>query len=341
MGLFDSNSKCYHRLADVNRVPEVKSIMHVGDPVRVAAWLYYAADQTQSEVASAMGVSRQTVANYLSEARERGYVTILLAPDILERNTLAEELRATFGLEGVHVVPALQDEEEQRSAVGRAGGEVLCTLAHDTAVIGVSSGRSVSALARTLPRCRLEAATVIQVSGSSIDAAESSPEVCASTIASKLSARCLNLHAPAYVSTKELAESLRREPALSWHFEKVANADILLFGIGELSSTTVLEQPPYVDDDVRDRYISAGAVGIAFDRFFGADGAEVDGPLTARSMAIDMSVAAKIPVRLAVCSGVMKRQAVYAALGAGLVTHLVLDTGLAHALRTESANNGN
>ncbi|MCP4380276.1 MAG: winged helix-turn-helix transcriptional regulator [Hyphomicrobiales bacterium] len=321
---------------------EVKSMMYMGDPVRAAAWLYYAADRTQSEVAEEIGVSRQTVANYLSEARERGYVTILLAPDILERNRLAEELSETYSLEGVHVVPAFGGgDEEQRRAVGRAGGEVLCALADDSAVIGVSSGRTVSALARTLPKRHLPDATIIQVSGSSIDAAEHSPEVCASTVASKLSARCLNLHAPAYVSTKDLAESLKREPALSWHFERVANADILLFGIGELSTTTDLEQPPYVNADVRDQYIAAGAVGIAFDRFFGADGTEVDGPLTTRSMAIDIRVAEKIPVRLAVCSGLMKRQAVYAALGAGLVTHLILDAALAHALCMGSGNNGN
>jgi DNA-binding transcriptional regulator LsrR (DeoR family) len=315
--------------------------MDLGDPVRAAAWLYYAADRTQSEVAKEMGVSRQTVANYLSEARERGYVTILLAPDILERNALAEDLCATYGLAGVHVVPAISDEEQQRAAVGRAGGEVLCALAGDRTVIAVSSGRTVNTLARTLPRRRLPEATVIQVSGSSIDAAENSPEVCASAVASNLSARCLNLHAPAYVSTSDLAESLRSEPALSWHFAKVANADILVFGIGELSSSTVLEQPPYVDAAMRDQYIAAGAVGIVFDRFFGADGAEVDGPLTSRSMAVDIGVAGRIPVRLAVCSGVMKRQAVYAALGAGLVTHLVLDATLAQALRRGDGDNGN
>jgi DNA-binding transcriptional regulator LsrR (DeoR family) len=37
----------------------------------------------------------------------------------------------------------------------------------------------------------------------------------------------------------------------------------------------------------------------------------------------------------------MKRQAVYAALGAGLVTHLVLDATLAQALRRGDGDNGN
>ena len=316
-------------------VNTAKSTMPAGDPVRTAAWLYYAADRTQSEVAEAMGVSRQTVANYLSEARERGYVTILLDSDILERNSLAETLRTTFKLASVHVVPSFTNDDDQRDAVGRAGGEALRSFAHDGTTIAVSSGRTVSALARTMHKLSLPDATVIQVSGSSIDAAEHSPEVCASAVAAKLSARCLNLHAPAYVSTAELARNLRHEPALSWHFDQVANADILLFGIGELLPSTPLEQPPYVDATMRDRYITAGAVGIVFDRFFGADGYEISGALTDRSMAVDIEVAKKIPVRLAVCSGTIKREAVMAALGAGLATHLVLDTALAQALLSE------
>lgn len=310
-----------------------RSITHAGDAVRAAAWLYYAADRTQSEVAEELGVSRQTVANYLTEARERGYVTIHVAPDILERNQLARELREKYKLSAVHVAPSLQDENEQRDTVGRAGGEALQELAQGGEVIGVSSGRTVGALARFLSKSQRPETTVIQVSGSSIAAAGNSPEVCASAIAAKLNARCLNLHAPAYVSTRDLADQLKNEPALIWHFEKVAAADIIVFGIGELSSFTDFDQSPYMDAEMRDRYIAAGAAGVAFDRFFGSGGEETDGPLAARTMAVELNIVKSIPVRLAVCSGKQKRDAVTACLRSGMVTHLVLDAALAHTLR--------
>lgn len=309
--------------------------LHAGDPVRAAAWLYYGAEKTQSEVAATLGVSRQTVASYLAEARREGYVTIHLAPDILERNGLAERLSALYGLTGAHVVPATDDPAEQRDRVGRAGAEVLRALLREGMVLGVSSGRTVSALAGHLRSRVIDRVTVLQVSGSSIGAAAHSPEICASAVASALGARCLNLHAPAFVSSETLAESLRAEPALQTHFKAIAGADLILFGIGELWDETVLDQPPYLDAGMRDHYIAAGAVGLAFDRFINQSGQELDGPLRLRTMAVELAAAGQIPMRLAVCSGVTKARAVSSALRAGLVTHLVLDVGMARMLVEE------
>lgn len=314
--------------------------LHAGDPVRAAAWLYYGAEKTQSEVAALLGVSRQTVAAYLGEARRAGHVTIHLAPDILERNGLAERLAQCHGLAGVHVVPAGDDPAEQRDRVGRAGAEVLGALVREGMVLGVSSGRTVSALAGHLRSRSMDRVTVLQVSGSSINAADHSPEICASTVASALGARCLNLHAPAFVSSEALARSLRAEPALQQHFTAISRADMILFGIGELSDDTVLDQPPYLTAAIRDRYIVAGAVGLAFDRFIDDGGAELDGPLRLRTMAVELAAAVGIPLRLAVCSGQAKARAVSAALQAGLVTHLVVDVAMARALVEEECNDG-
>ena len=57
----------------------------VGDPIVWAAWLYYEERMTQEEVADRLGVSRASVVNFLQEARDRGVVTIAVAPEHLER----------------------------------------------------------------------------------------------------------------------------------------------------------------------------------------------------------------------------------------------------------------
>ena len=49
------------------------------DALLWATWLYYAEQHTQNSVAAALGVSRASVANLLSEARRRGLVTISIA----------------------------------------------------------------------------------------------------------------------------------------------------------------------------------------------------------------------------------------------------------------------
>lgn len=310
----------------------MKSIEFAGDPVRAAAWLYYANTCTQSQVADALGVSRQTVANYLSEARERGLVKIQLEPNILAKHELATKLTSRLGLQGVHVVPAASDQKELRQRVGRAGAEVLCTLIQDGDVIGVSSGRTLSSVAKTMPKASFPRATIVQVSGSSIFSPEHSPEVCASDIATSISARCLNLHAPAFLSSRELTERLYLEPALKEHFKTISKASVLAFGIGELTEQTVVEQPPYLNTEVRDQYINSGAKAIVFDRFLGRGGQEVSGALSHRTVAVSLETAKHVPIRLAVCGGTEKVEAVQAALSADLVTHLVLDAALAREL---------
>ena len=63
-----------------------------GDAVIWAMWLYYGESRTQNEVAKTLGVSRASVANYLAEARRRGLVSISIAPNVLERVTIARDL---------------------------------------------------------------------------------------------------------------------------------------------------------------------------------------------------------------------------------------------------------
>ncbi len=312
-------------------------IEFANDPVRWAAWLYHGEGRTQNEVARALGVSRQSVANYLAEARARGLVSVQLAPDLLTAHELAGAVARRFGLEGVHLLPEAASPEAGRESVATGGGRVLAALMQDGWTLGVSAGRTLSALSDRMPMVRFPRSTVIQIAGSSIMGAASSPEVCTSRIASALGAHCINLHAPAYVGTPALTRMLLDEPAIARHFEMIAGANIIVFGIGELTGQTNIDQPPYLDAGVRDDYIARGAKAVVFGRFLDARGQEQDGPLYGRTLAIPLDVARAIPLRVAVVSGRTKHTALWAALAAGLITHLVIDAGLAGLLLSDDA----
>jgi DNA-binding transcriptional regulator LsrR (DeoR family) len=310
-------------------------IEYANDPVRWAAWLYHGEGRTQNEVAECLGVSRQTAANYLAEARARGLVSVHLAPDLLSAHAQAEGIVARYRLEGVHLLPESDTPERARQSVATGGGKVVSALMQDGWTLGVSAGRTLSALAARMPSVKFPQSTVIQIAGSSIMGAATSPEVCTSNIASALGAHCINLHAPAYVGTPELTRMLLEERAIARHFEMIAASNIIVFGIGELTGDTNVDQPPYLDARVRDDYLARGARAVVFGRFLNANGAEQDGPLGDRTMAISLETARAIPVRVAVVSGRTKHAAVRAALAAGLVTHLVVDAGLATLLLSD------
>jgi DNA-binding transcriptional regulator LsrR (DeoR family) len=310
------------------------------DPVRWAAWLYHGEGRTQNDVAERLGVSRQSVANYLAEARARGLVSVDLAPDLLSAHAQAAALAARYRLDGVHLLPAAASPDAARESVAAGGGKVVSALMRDGWTLGVSAGRTLSALAARMPAVRFPHSTVIQIAGSSIMGAATSPEVCTASIASSIGAHGINLHAPAYVGTADLARMLLAEPAIARHFEMIAASDIIVFGIGELTGDTTIDQPPYLDARVRDDYIARGAAALVFGRFLDAHGAEQDGPLCDRTVAITVQTARAVPVRVAVVSGQAKHAAVRAALAAGLVTHLVLDAGLAALLLSDRDGEG-
>ncbi|MEM7299696.1 MAG: sugar-binding transcriptional regulator [Pseudomonadota bacterium] len=303
-----------------------------GDILRWTAWLYHACGQTQQEVAATLGVSRQTVANYLSDALSSGIVKISLDDAILSDIQLGRELADRFGLAAAHIVPSDEGADALRMMIGRAGAGVLANLAGEGDTIGVAAGRTLSALGNAMQSKHRPDLTVVQISGSSIDGLDTSPEACAATIADRFGCRCVNLFAPAYLSDPELTQRFLKEPALAGQFELISTADMLVFGIGELSPRTRFISAPFLDDAMRDRYLELGAVGLVFGRFFDRDGEEIDGPLRGRTVSIAMDIAKTIDVRLAVAGGEGKIEAISAALRANTVTHLVTDHATARKL---------
>jgi len=58
-----------------------------------AGWMLYHGGLNQAEIAKRLSVSRATVVNYLQEAREKGFIQISLAPEVLRDAELAARLR--------------------------------------------------------------------------------------------------------------------------------------------------------------------------------------------------------------------------------------------------------
>ncbi|MCY4260015.1 MAG: helix-turn-helix domain-containing protein [Rhodobacteraceae bacterium] len=303
-----------------------------GNPMHAAIWLYYVQECTQDEIASLLGTSRQTVAKYLKEGRKRGLVTTRVDPDLLQEQELAARLRAAFNLKGAHVVPAMENADAIRHAVGRAGARVVTRCIDDGAILGISSGRTVGALVRNMPPVTHPDSTVIEVAGSPMLGVFDTPAGCAAELAGCLTARCRALHAPAYLSTPELARALSSEPLISEHFSLMAKCHLLVFGIGELTAAIDLLRPADLNQTICDHYLAAGARGIVFGRFIDARGDEVPGPLIDRTMAIALDRVRLIPNRIGIGGGTIKSDAVRAAATGGILTHLVVDTSLATAL---------
>jgi DNA-binding transcriptional regulator LsrR (DeoR family) len=324
------------KLPDTKTAPPAES---GGDPIRWAAWLYYGEAMTQNDVALALGVSRATVANYLAEARHRGLVTISLSPDILEQVSLGRKLSARFGLQGAFVAPpppvSMSPTEAAialRRRLGLAASTMIAPWLEDGLTIGVAWGRTMFEMAHALPERQLPNTDIVQVSGSSLGDAESSPEACTVLIAGRLGARCRNLHAPAVVTNTQLYDALLAEPALKRHFGRIEACDLAIFGVGELGPGTTWSDTDFLPPSVVEDYLARKSVGVLIGRFIDRSGAEVPGRLTGRQIGLSLEALRAIPVRICVAGGETKQPAIAATLAGGYATHLVTDAGTAKCL---------
>ena len=309
------------------------------DPIVRAAWLYYAEQHTQAEIAAAMEISRATVANHLAAARHNGLVTIDLDKDILRSVSHATRLETTFGLSGAYVIPDLASDAEDpaslRRRLGKAGAGVLETMLAGNTVLGVAWGRTMADLAQALPERQSPNLRVVQISGSSLGDEVTSPEACTVLIAARLGAHCHNFHAPAVVSTSELQALLMKEAPLIQHFERVKGCNMVVFGVGELTETTRWADGDQVISPVAETYRNLGSTGILIGRFIDETGQAVTGPLSGRQIGMDLADLRDIETRLCIAGGTTKAPAIRSALAGRYITHLVCDCATADRLLGE------
>lgn len=312
-----------------------------GDHIIWATWLYFAENKTQNEVARELGVSRATIANYLSEAKKRGMVSISIAPDLLGNIEIGRELATKYGLKHVHVVPTpafkLNTNQVLRERLGIAAAHVLTTILGQNSLLGVSSGRTVLSTGQALIATNLNTVKVVQVAGSSVSGENFSPEYCTALIAGKLGAQCINLYAPAILSSKKLCAEILQEPSLKRQFKLIEQLDTLLFGVSGIDSELQFTNSEFVTKQVIQDYIDKKSIGVVLGRFIDKHGRETVGQLIDRTVGMAVNVIKNAPNRIMVAGGSSKLQAIQTMLVGGFVTHFITDLETAELLMQDKS----
>ncbi|MBO0662919.1 sugar-binding transcriptional regulator [Jiella sp. MQZ9-1] len=302
------------------------------DVVVWAAWLYYVDEMTQAEIAQHLGVSRASVANYLQDARRSGVVTIRVDGGTLEHVTLSRTLAERFGLASASVVPALPDAPVD-DRLGAAAARVLTRSLVPGDIVGVAWGRTILAAARAAEPTSVADLTIVQVSGSSASSADFAPELCTTLLANQLGARCVNLHAPAVLSSRDLKERLLEEPSLKRQFGLIRSATKIAFGVGELGpESTFAKSEMIAAETLAEARRDFDAKGVIIGRMIDHRGAPVASPIEDGIVGISLEDLRRVPYRLCAAGGVKKIEAIRAALAGGYATHFVTDSATAEAL---------
>ena len=292
---------------------------------------YYLDGRSKVEIAEEFGLSRFKVARLLDTARDTGLVRIEIRHEGAIDVDLSARLGERFGLRHSIVVGTPDDDPlHLREHVGRAAAQLLAEIVTPQDVLGLAWARSVSAMARALPR--LPGTPVVQLTGSLSlpDGPDTSVDVVRDVAAASGGiAHCF--YAPLTVADAVTARALRQQPEVARAFGQLPQVTKAVAGVGlwEAGQSTLYDTAS--DDDrqaLRDLGVCADISGV----FVSADGEPVPTELADRMIAISADEMRAIPEVIVVPYGLRKAPAVRAALRSGLVSGIVTHTSLARAV---------
>lgn len=295
-----------------------------------AAWLYYVLDWTQEQIGAALGVSRSTVIRMLKEAKQRQLVEVRVVGSWEGFFELEAAMQTAFGLAAVRLVPSADEGEVQRAWLGQEAAALFLSHLSDRQVVGVSWGRTLSAMVSDLRVTRrYREVQVVSLLGG-LQAQGHNPYDIAHRLADALGGRCWFLHAPAFVQSAEVAEVLSRDPGVEQVLRLGQRADWAIFSVGDLTEASTLVRGGHISEAQRLQLLEKGAVGDVLGHFFDGHGRLVDAA-DVRLAAVSLSVEAlrNIPKTMLVAGGPQKVAAVLGALRGGFCRMLVTDEATA------------
>lgn len=303
-----------------------------------AATMYHLEGATQAEIAAKLGVSRPTAGRLLARARTQGLVRVeILVPPELEGSVnteLESKLEKHFGLAEVLIVPeAISDADDPDfDALGRRAAEVLVRRLQPSSVLGFTWGPETVAVAGSLPDKAAKCSAVVQLDGSmTVTDYQTGVDFTIGRCAQQLQANPIRLNAPLYADPATV-ESMRNDSVISKALQAGTDSDIMVFGVGTVSTATTLFAGSFVDSTMLDELESRGAVGEIGGRFYTIDGNPVEGPLPERTVSVSLDAVKSCDQTILISGGTHKRQAVLGALRGGLANVLVTDVECAQWL---------
>lgn len=302
-----------------------------------AARLYYVQEMTMEDIATEMAMSRSSISRLLSYAREVGLVEITVHAPQDGIDTLAQRLSHQFGLTTEIVpTPVRASDTERLARVARAAARQVATIADDNSSIGVAWGTTVSAIAREIPARRLHNAHIVQMNGAANQVTSGLPYASAilERFAGAFGADVQLFPVPALFDDPHTKDLMWRERSIRRVVEAQENVSLFVFGLGSPRA----EVPSHVyaggyltGEDTR-TLLREGIVGDCATVFYREDGSTDGIDLNLRSSGPSFATIRRIPRRLCVVSSQSKLAALRGALGAGLITDLVVDESVARAL---------
>jgi DNA-binding transcriptional regulator LsrR (DeoR family) len=287
----------------------------------------------QNEIARALDISESTVSRALKAAMDLGFVEIQISPTGLRDFALERRLAAAYGIDLAVVVQPRTGGTQTADVLGRAVARIVEERAQAGAVIGVSDGDTVAAVAAAVRRARSTDVDVVSLIGGvgAPQIPSHSSEVCR-TLANGLGGRAWQLPVPAIVDGAEAAAHMHATSTVGAVFDLMARANLALVGIGAIDPLASVFRHGLIAGGEIAAIAGAGAVGTICGWFYGPRGELVSTKFDDRTLSVPPRVLQRIPLRLGVAMHPAKAGAIKAALVGGWINAVGLEAATAEEL---------
>jgi DNA-binding transcriptional regulator LsrR (DeoR family) len=287
---------------------------------------YFLEGKTKTEIATEFGLSRYKVARLLDACLAEGIVRIEISVPSAVDSELSERLRRTFRLNhAVVVTSTASDVVSLRRDLGEAAAALLTEIITDDDVLGVSWGRTLDAMARSLKT--LAPCKIVQMTGVTGPVEANSVDLIR-RLAAVSHGSAYPIYAPLIVSDAATARALHHQPGITAATSQFGSITKAAVAIGSWDPDGSQLYPVLQPDDLT-LVADANAEAEVCSIILTGDGVPIDTEINERTLAITAEQLRRIPEVVAVAGGESKARAIYSVIRGGLANSLVTDENAA------------
>jgi DNA-binding transcriptional regulator LsrR (DeoR family) len=305
------------------------------DDAARAGWLYYVAGRTQDEIATTMGISRQSAQRLVSLAVAERLIKVRLDHPIAVCLELAQALRKKFGLTHVEVVPSDPGSESTTVGIAEAGAAEIerWLRRREPIVLAIGTGRTLKAAVDQLPSIECPQHRIVSLTGNIGPDGSAAYYNVIFSMADAIKARHFPMPLPVLVTAAKERELLHAQALVRSTLDISAKANVAFVGIGEMGAEAPLCLDGFLAQDEMLALMRRGAAGEICGWIFDGNGKLLNDAINERV------ASAPIPSRqtssvIGIAKGRRKYEAIKAALVGRQINGLITDEQTAEFLLT-------
>ncbi|MCD8141462.1 MAG: sugar-binding transcriptional regulator [Planctomycetaceae bacterium] len=291
-------------------------------------------EETQSEIAEKMGVSRAKVCKMIAQAKSMGLYTITINDPLEKIGELSRGLTEKYDLHGVKLVPIPKfGVNDVLQRLGHATAELLASSLKDNDVIGVAGGSTLYEMINFVEPMNISNLFIVPLLGgyAETEAATHGTEI-VYRLSDKLRANIINMPVPGLAQNAEEARLFMSNPIISRSMVWTSKCSIALFGIGSAQPSGSFYQAGVITDQLLAELRRENAVGCVCFNFYDGEGRPCE-DFNARIIGITLDDIKLTPISIGVAGGMPEKvAAIHGALVGKYINFLVTDQITAESL---------